>query len=182
MSRIGETGDTRKSRTFFYPKPKLLVTWLPSEGHQFRLRIEQKVGQLDFGDFAASSEIALGTVAGGNADLKPLTLTVFELIYERRFWNKGVLELSARHRALYDVIDTIPLIGGFDATGNIGNGTSDIANVSLTLPFDKIGVKDALLKLSGTWNWSRVTDPLTGERRRVAQEVRSIATSASATI
>ena len=171
VSRISVTGDTGKARSFVYPKPRVLVTWLPSEGNQFRLRLEKKVGQLDFDDFAASSEIALGNVVGGNADLRPQRSSVIELIYERRFWKKGVLELTAKHRNLADVVDSIPLAGGFNAVGNIGNGTSDLLSAALTLPLDKLGVKNALLKLDGTFSWSSVTDPLTGQRRRLSQEV-----------
>ena len=166
VSRIAQSGDVRRSRGFVYPKGKLLATWLPGEGHQLQLRIEQEVGQLDFGDFAASSDIALGTVEGGNADLRPSRSSVIEAVYERRFWKKGAFSLTARHSAIADVVDLIPLAGGFDATGNIGSGVSDVIRANLTLPFDRLGVKGALLKLEGAARRSRVTDPLTGERRR----------------
>lgn len=166
LSRISQSGDTRSARSFVYPKPRLQLTWLPATGHQLRLRIEQEVGQLNFGDFAASSEVALGTVLGGNADLKPQRATVIEGVYERRFWSKGALEATYRHSAVRDVIDDIPLQGGFDAAGNIGSGTIDYANAALTLPFDRLGLKNALFKGSAGWTWARATDPLTGERRR----------------
>lgn len=166
VSRIAQSGDVRRSRGFVYPKGKLLATWLPGTGHQLRLRIEQEVGQLDFGDFAASSDIALGTVEGGNADLRPARSSVVEAVYERRFWKKGALTLTARHTAIADVVDLIPLAGGFDATGNIGTGTSDVIRANLTLPLDRLGVKNALLKVEGAARRSRVTDPLTGQRRR----------------
>lgn len=171
LSRIDETGDTSKARSFVYPKPRLQLTWSPGAGNQVRLRVEKEVGQLDFSDFAASSEISLGNVIGGNADLRPQRATVVEAVYERRFWKKGVLELTARHSALVDVVDSIPLAGGIDAVGNIGDGTSDLAQVTLTLPFDRLGLKDGLLRLNGTWSWSRVTDPLTGERRPLSQQI-----------
>lgn len=168
LSRIAETGDTRRARTFAYPKPKLQVTWLPGTGHQLRLRLEQDVAQLDFGDFAASTNLALGTVAGGNADLRPQRSDVIEAAYERRFWKKGAVSLTLRHSAVSDVVDILPLAGGIDATGNIGRGRSDLAQLSLTLPFDRLGVKNALLKLDGSAVRSRVTDPLTGMRRSFA--------------
>lgn len=170
LSRISLAGDTRSSKSFVYPKPRLQLTWLPVAGTQFRLRIEQEVGQLNFGDFAASSEITLGTVLGGNADLRPQRATVIEMAYERRFWGKGALELTYRHSAVSDVIDNIPLVGGFEAVGNIGDGTIDYVNAALTLPFDRLGLKSALFKGSLGWTWPRATDPLTGERRRFGYE------------
>ena len=133
-----------------------------------RLRLEQEVGQLDFGDFAASTEIALGTVAGGSPDLRPQRAGVVEAVYERRFGGKGVIALTARHSAVRDVVDSIPLAGGFDAVGNIGSGSVEAAQIALTLPFDRLGVKNALLQTRANWTRSRVTDPLTGARRRFA--------------
>lgn len=170
LSRISQTGDFARSRTFVFPKPKLLVTWLPKEGHQLRLRLEQEVAQLNFGDFAASSDLALGTISGGNADLRPSQSFAAEAVYERRFWKKGVFELTARHTELFDVIDAIPLTGGLTATGNIGHARSDVVRAELTLPFDKLGLKDGLLKLSSAYRESRVTDPLTGQPRRLSYQ------------
>ena len=170
VSRIAQTGDATRARGFTYVKPKLLVTWLPHEGHQLRLRIEEAVGQLDFGDFAASSDLALGTISGGNADLKPSRSLAAEAVYERRFWKKGVFELTARHTALIDVIDSVPLAGGFNATGNIGDGRSDVVRAALTLPVDRLGLKDGLLTLNAAWRTSRVTDPLTGTSRTLSYQ------------
>ena len=170
LSRIGQTGDFARSRNFVFPKPKLLVTWLPKEGHQLRLRLEQEVGQLNFGDFAASSDLALGTISGGAADLRPSHSIVAEAVYERRFWKKGVFELTTRHTELFDVVDSVPLVGGFNATGNIGHARSDVIRAALTLPFDRIGLKDGLLKLDAAYRQSSVTDPLTGVSRRLSYQ------------
>lgn len=170
VSRISQTGDAARARNFFFPKPKLLVTWLPKEGHQLRLRIEQEVGQLNFGDFAASSDLALGTISGGNADLRPSHSIAAEAVYERRFWKKGVFELTARHTELFDVIDSIPLAGGFTGTGNIGHARSYVIRGALTLPFDKLGLKDGLLKLGSVYRVSSVIDPLTGRARSLSYQ------------
>ncbi|MBC9033156.1 TonB-dependent receptor [Sphingomonas sp. JC676] len=170
VSRIGQSGDTDQSKSFVYPKPRFQLTWAPARGHQFRLRFEKTVGQLDFSDFIASTEINLGTVEGGNADLVPERTTIFEAAYEHRFWGKGVFQLTASHSAIADVIDLIPLAGGFDAVGNIGNGRLEKLETRLTLPFDRIGLKNAILSGRATFRRSRVTDPLTGEKRRLSAE------------
>ena len=39
--------------------------------NQVRFRFERELGQLDFGDFAASSELEDDNVYGGNVDLEP---------------------------------------------------------------------------------------------------------------
>lgn len=170
VSRIAADADTSRARSFFYPKPRLQLTLRPNKRDQVRLRVEQSVSQLDFNDFVAATEINLGTVRAGNGDLVPEQTLTLEGVYEHRFWGKGALELSAKHEATRHVIDYIPLDGGYDAIGNIGNGTRDTLGSTLTLPFDKLGIKNARFRGNASVVRSHVTDPLTGERRRYANE------------
>ncbi|WP_294250893.1 TonB-dependent receptor [uncultured Sphingomonas sp.] len=171
MSRIRADGDTQRSRSFFYPKPRVQLTLRPTAHDQLRLRAEQSVSQLDFTNFVAATEINLGTVRAGNGDLRPEQTLTLEAVVEHRFWGKGALELGAKHEATRHVIDYIPLEGGYDAIGNIGTGTRDTLSGTLTLPFDKLGIKDARLRGAAELVRSHVTDPLTGERRRYTNEV-----------
>ncbi len=166
VSEISQSGDSDLSKSFVYPKPRLQLTWTPWTGHQFRFRAEREVGQLDFGDFVASADIDIGQVEGGNPDLEPDKTTLFEAVYERRFWGEGVLELSAAHGEVEDVIDLIPLAGGFDGVGNIGDGSFDQYQARLTLPMDRLGVPNARLQARGSWAHTEVVDPVTGETRR----------------
>lgn len=166
VSEISQTGDSDLSKSFVYPKPRIQATWTPWTGHQFRFRVERSVGQLDFGDFVASADIDIGQVEGGNPDLAPSQETVFEAFYERRFWDKGVFDVTARHSQIQDVVDVIPLAGGFDGVGNIGDGTANFYQVRLTLPMDRLGLSNARLQARTSWSQTRVIDPVTGKERR----------------
>lgn len=166
VSEISQSGDSDLTKSFVYPKPRVQLTWTPWEGHQFRFRAEREVGQLNFGDFVASADIDIGQVEGGNPDLEPDKTTIIEAVYERRFWGEGVLELSAAHGEVEDVIDIIPLTGGFDGVGNIGDGSFDQYQVQLTLPMDRLGIPNARLQARGSWAHTEVVDPVTGETRR----------------
>ncbi len=166
VSEISQTGDSDQSKSFVFPKPRVQMTWTPWAGHQFRLRAEREVGQLDFGDFVASADIDIGQVEGGNPDLEPEKATVLEAIYERRFWTEGVLDFTLSHAEIEDVVDIIPLTGGFDGVGNIGDGTSDFFQTRLTLPTDKLGIPNGRLQMRGSWSRTSVVDPVTGEERR----------------
>ncbi|MFA4893847.1 TonB-dependent receptor plug domain-containing protein [Brevundimonas sp.] len=166
VSEISQTGDSDQSKSFVFPKPRVQMTWTPWAGHQFRLRAERELGQLDFGDFVASADIDIGQVEGGNPDLEPEKATVLEAIYERRFWTEGVLDFTLSHAEIEDVVDIIPLTGGFDGVGNIGDGTSDFFQTRLTLPTDKLGIPNGRLQMRGSWSRTSVTDPVTGEERR----------------
>lgn len=167
VSKISQSGDTDLAKSFVYPKPRLQATWTPWVGHQFRVRLEREVGQLDFGDFVASADIDVGQVEAGNPDLEPARSTIIEGVYEWRFWGKGVAEVTVRHAKIKDVVDIIPLAGGFDGVGNIGDGRSDRLQVRVTLPTDKLGLANARVQLNGDWSHTEVTDPVTGRIRRV---------------
>jgi hypothetical protein len=195
-STITSEGDVTLEKTLVFPKPRVVFTWAPNDRNQLRARVEREVGQLNFGDFVASSSFNGSGVLAGNPDLNPEQAWVGELTYERRFWKDGAIVATLRHKALTDVIDRAPIFldsdhdgvrdvndpndgvpdaadsddgpDVFDAPGNIGDGTSDEAALSLTLPLDRLGVKNGLLQGQGTWRVSAVTDPTTGEKRRIS--------------
>ncbi len=171
VSEISQSGDSDRAETFVYAKPRLQLTWTPVADNQFRLRVEREVGQLDFGDFVASADVDLNQVEGGNPDLEPSKNWVVEAVYERRFWGEGALTFTFIHRAWEDIIDVIPLTGGFEAVGNIGSGTSDSQQVQLTLPMDRLGLSNARLSARASFVQSSVTDPLTGEDRRFSGQI-----------
>ena len=77
-----------------------------------------------------------------------------------------MFEISAAHTEVEDVVDLIPLAGGFDAVGNIGDGTIDQYQVKLTLPMDRLGLANARLQARASWVSTEVIDPVTGEPRR----------------
>jgi outer membrane receptor protein involved in Fe transport len=173
VSTISETGDTRQSRSFFYPKPRAVLTWTPDKNTQLRLRYERVLGQLDFSNFVASSNLAASGVNAGNPDLKPQQLTQYEFSYERHFWEKGALVATLLHEEGKDIVDYIPVTGAsgmFDGPGNIGNGRNNQFDVELTLPLDKLGVSNGLLKVTNIWRFSAVRDPVTGDKRRVSAQ------------
>ena len=167
-STISQSGDAEQEKSFFFAKPRFLATWTPRPNNQLRLRFEREVGQLDFGDFAASADLEDENVFGGNVDLEPEQRWVSELIYERRFWGDGIVSVGLRHDEISDAIDVIPLDQGLSAVGNIGDATLDQMAVTVAVPTDKLGVSGGMLRLRNTWNHTEVTDPTTGETRPIS--------------
>jgi outer membrane receptor protein involved in Fe transport len=169
-STISSEGDVTLEKTLQYLKPRLAVTWGPAPPTQVRLRLEREVDQLNFSDFVASGGLnSGGGVTAGNPDLNPGQAWVGEVAVEQRFWKSGSVALTYRHSELSDVVDRGPVTNGtstFDRPENIGDGTKDVIALDLTLPFDRLGAKGALLKGNVTRRWSKVTDPTTGETRR----------------
>lgn len=190
-SQITSDGDVVLEKTLQFAKPRLVATWSPTEANQIRVRVEREVGQLNFNDFIASSQITSGgAVTTGNPDLNPQQAWVAEIAYERRFWDSGSITLTLRHTELTDAIDrapevvasTCPLLPGgqpdlaspsctrFDRPDNIGDGTRDQAQLDYTLPLDRLGVKGGLLRGFVIWRDSEVTDPTTFDPRRITGE------------
>ncbi|MFZ5671233.1 MAG: TonB-dependent receptor plug domain-containing protein [Pseudomonadota bacterium] len=190
-SRISSEKDVVLEKSLVFAKPRLVATWSPDAADQVRVRLEKEVGQLNFGDFVASSQINTGGgVAAGNPDLNPQQSLVAEIAYERRFWGRGSVTLTLRHFEFTDVIDrtpevvasTCPLLPGgepdlgspactrFDRPGNIGEGERDAALVSFALPLDRLGVPGGLLRGSGAIRKSQVVDPTAFDTRRISGE------------
>lgn len=167
-STISQSGDANQEKSFFFAKPRILATWTPAPNNQLRLRLERTVGQLDFSDFAASTELANENVLGGNVNLHPETRWVVEATYEKRFWGEGIVSIGLRHDEISDAIDVIPLEGGYAAIGNIGDGTLDQLVLHVTVPTDRLGVSGGKFSFKNTWNHTEVTDPTTGEIRPIS--------------
>ncbi|MBW8302443.1 MAG: TonB-dependent receptor, partial [Brevundimonas sp.] len=167
-STISQSGDADQEKSFFFAKPRFLATWTPMADNQVRVRFEREVGQLDFGDFAASAELEDENVFGGNVDLEPEQRWISELIYERRFWGDGIVSVGLRHDEITDAIDVIPLDMGLSAVGNIGDGTLDQLALTVAIPTDKLGVSGGLFRFRNTWNHTEVTDPTTGDIRPIS--------------
>jgi hypothetical protein len=181
-SKISSTGDVVSSLDFVFPKPRAVATWAPDAANQLQLRVEREVSQLDFADFAASGTLGLG-VHAGNPQLTPPQDWVIEATYDRRFWGGGDVTLAARRYWLTDAIDRAPFCADasgqvvsppcnpaneFDAPANIGSGAREELSAALTLPTDKLGLKNGQLIARATWRRSRVIDPSTRRPRELS--------------
>ncbi len=171
-SEITESGDQSKARSFFYPKPRALLTWDPYKNTELRLRVERKLGQLNFTNFVSAVDLKTGgQVNGGNPDLRPDDHWQVEAAFEQRFWGKGSVVVTALHEEIADVFDYVPILGStppIDGPGNIGNGTSDQIDVEGNVPLDKLGMTGGLFKSTTIWRTSSVNDPVTHQDRRIS--------------
>ncbi len=171
FSKISESSDIEQERKFFYPKPRAVLTWSPDKDTQVRLRFERVLGQLDFNNFIASSNLSASGVTVGNPNLMPDQHTQYEISVERHFWEKGAIVATFMHERISDVEDLVPVMGPsgvFDAPGNIGTGTNNQFDIELTLPLDRLGLPNGLIKATNIWRASSVPDPVTGKDRVIS--------------
>jgi outer membrane receptor protein involved in Fe transport len=168
FSEISSTGDTVLTRDFFYPKPRVLLSWSPDDLTQVRLRGEKVLGQLNFSDFVASSNLSGYGVAGGNANLRPDQRWQLEAALERHFMDRGALVLTYLHEEITDLQDFVPIGGGLDAPGNIAHATSEKLSITGLVPLDFLGLEKAQFKPNLYWATGDLIDPVTGEHRRIS--------------
>jgi len=171
-STIIESGSENLTRSFFFLKPRAVLTWSEDQDTQVRLRFEEVVGQLDFNNFIASANLSSTGVTAGNKNLRPDQHKQFEISFERHFWEKGAFVLTLMHEDIKHVVDYVPITDShgnvFDAPGNIGNGQNNQINVTATLPLDRFFVPNGLLKITGQFNLTSVRDPVTGANRVIS--------------
>lgn len=172
-SSILQTGDSPLERDFIYAKPRLAISWDVTNADQLRLGVSRDVGQLDFEDFVASASLSTGVVAVGNAELEPDKTWRFVAAWERQFWDEASVTLTWTYDVITDVVDRVLIItpdDAFDAPGNIGAGRRNTLELDLNAPLDKLGVKGGRLRTALMWRTSQVTDPATGQSRRISEE------------
>ena len=171
-SRIRQTGETGREQDFTFLKPALSVVHAPTPERRSRLRLERTVAQLDFGDFVSAADFDDDEVDFGNPTLGPQQTWIAELEHERRFGEIAVATLTAYHHWIEDLQDRLPIGGGLDVTGNIGDGQRWGLRLQTTLPLDPIGVPAARVDMTARWEDSSVTDPVTGLDRPLSWQRR----------
>lgn len=171
-SAIRSTGDASQDDDFLFWKPRLRLSW---DNRQTRIQatLEREAAQLDFEDFVASVELDRNDVVAGAPSLTPPTTWSFSALFEQRFWDGGAFILTFRRERIDDVIDRVVVESDgelFDAVGNIGRGRRTSLRAELTAPLDRIGLSGMEIRADLTFLKSRVTDPITGEKRSISED------------
>jgi hypothetical protein len=171
-SNLGFSGDAQQSVSLTYVKPRVQLTRQLGP-HQLQLRAFRDVSQLDFTDFVSAASLSDDVIDGGNPDLRPQTAWVAELGADFRMPAEAALRARLFHQWLDDVVDLIPQgppTARIDAPGNIGRGSLDGVEASLQVPLGRV-LPGGKFNLAGTWQDSRVIDPVTRQERGISDFV-----------
>ncbi len=167
-STISVSGETNQSQSFNFIKPALALTWRSSEQLSWQLGARHRVGQLDFGDFAASASLNDGTSAAGNPDLGPDQATRYFLSMDFRRPDGLALNLEAFYEARKDVLEEVLLPSGAPGLANAGDASYRGIKSQLTLPLEK-ALKGARLTVDAQWLKSEFDDPLIAATRSLSR-------------
>lgn len=164
--------DHEGRRNFDFVKPRVQLRRTNLAGGLGRLTLERTVGQLDFDDFASSASLSSGTISAGNPTLEPERAWRVEFAWERSFDGDASVSLLARHEAISQLVDRVPVYDGewFDATGNLPKGERQELEAAFSWPLDGLGLREATLQASVLRRFSRTVDPASGELREISED------------
>mgnify|MGYP000341631614 CR=1 FL=1 len=167
-SQLRVDGDNRGEQSLFFLKPAVTFVYDTSQQTQYRLELRRSVGQLDFSDFAASSDLVNDREFSGNPRLRPDSSYRAAVSLDHRFSEKGVFSIELYHDWRQDVLEQIVLPSGDSALGNAGDAKARGLNASLNLPLDT-WIPDSQLSLDADYIDTDFQDPVTGEDRQLTQ-------------
>lgn len=164
VSNIKVSGDAEQEQTFRFIKPRISATYKFNPDNQLAFELERRVGQLDFRDFAASSQASDDRTTSGNPDLQPDTTIEITATYDWSFSERGSLKIRVFHQWRDDILEQILLPSGGQGIGNAGDARFWGIQTDLNLPLDAF-LANGLLEISHTYNNSSFQDPIIdGER------------------
>jgi hypothetical protein len=177
ISADGSAGAAHQALS--YIKPRTIITWSPTSTDQLGLRVERTVNQLSFGSFASQASFSTGVFGIGNPEIRPQTIWLAELRYEKRFAQRGsVLVILSRSRGddlTGSVSIFVPDPGGgpphiYDVSRNDGPAFTNSLVIATSLPLERFGLKGWTLTSRNNWTLSQISDPVTGIIRRLSGE------------
>lgn len=166
ISRISTEGAADQAQTFKFLKPSIGITYTVTPKLQLGLAAERSVGQLDFGDFAASADAADDRVLAGNPDLRPDRTDRLQATLDYQYGERGALSLEIFHEWNDDVLERIILPSGGQGRANVGSAVIYGVEANASIPTDRL-FKGGLFEIELLAQESSFDDPLTGSSRRV---------------
>ena len=103
---------------------------------------------------------------GGNAELQPQRAWELLATLEHPVLGDGLLKLEGGYQKIQLVQDRVPTPQGFDAPGNLGDGTEFIARARLDVPTAKLGIKGGRFSAYVSYISTTVEDPYTHRNRQ----------------
>ena len=164
-SELTVTGDASANRTLRFIKPRATLDWRFGKGWHAQASLKRTVAQLQFEDFISVAELTNERVNGGNAELLPQRAWEASAFVERPILGDGLVRLEAGYQRISLVQDRVPTPEGFDAPGNLGDGTLYLLRGRLDAPLAKFGIKGGRATFYASYVRTRVEDPYTGEGR-----------------
>jgi hypothetical protein len=166
ISRLKVTGDASAIQTFKFLKPSLTATYNIRDNLQFQAQGVRQIGQLDFGDFAASNDASDDRVLAGNPELSPDKTWRTSATLDWRYSGRGSLVATYFHEWRDDILEQVILPSGGSGTGNAGSAEFSGIDIDAILPLDLL-LPGGQIEVNYRRKWTSFFDPIIGEERDI---------------
>ncbi len=170
-SQLRQVGAGGLTRTFWRPKGIASAAWKPTPRLDVNVKLQRRVGQLNFFDFLATVNLADERENAGNPDLVPQQSWDLDVETTRNLGAYGTTTLRLYGRLIDDIVDIIPIGATGESPGNIDRATIFGFEWKSTINFDPMGWRGAKFDARVQAQRSRVRDPLTGEPRPISNSL-----------
>jgi hypothetical protein len=170
-SKLSQIGPGGLSRTFRRPKGQFSAAWKPSKRLDLNLKVQRRVGQLNFFDFLATVNLNDDRENAGNPDLVPQQSWELDFEGVRNLGRYGTTTLRLYGRLFEDVVDVIPIGATGESPGNIDSAHSYGFEWKGTFHLDPMGWRGAKVDARVQAQQTLVKDLLTGEPRRISNSL-----------
>ena len=162
-------GDSLADRKLKFWKPSITVDWKPGGGWRTQFSIKRTIAQLNFYDFVTAAELSTDRINAGNKNLQPQRAWEFRATAEHPLLGEGLIKLDLGYDLISKLQDRVLILDEdsgnlFDAPGNLGTGRHAFAELTVDAPLSRVW-KGLRLRLNGTLRRTRVTDPISGQKR-----------------
>ncbi len=171
-SKLGQVGGLQRS--FVRPKGLFSLAWKPSPVLDLTMKLQRRVGQLNFGDFLATVNLRDDRENAANPDLVPQQSWELDLEAIRNLGAYGNTTLRLYGQRIDDIVDTIPIGEAGESPGNLDQATVYGFEWKGTFTLDPIGWKGVKVDTRVQMQETEVRDPLTGEKRPISNRLQEL--------
>lgn len=165
-SQLRQDGSAGQTRSFWRPKGAASLAWNPASQWEMNLKLQRKVGQLNFFDFLASVDVINNNANGSNPELVPPQSWVLQLETIRNLGSHGKIRLNMEAEDVSDLVTQLPISATAEAPGNLAKARRFQLTLDTSLLLDDIGIPGGKLDTFLTWRSTRMRDPLFGTYRQ----------------
>ena len=173
-SQLRQVGAGGLEREFFRPKGQANAVWQASPDDRLTLRLQRRVGQLNFGDFLASANLNSGTSYSGNPNLVPPQSWELEGEWVRDAGPWGTSTLRLYGSVIEDIVDIVPIGATGESIGNLDEATRYGVEWRATTNLDPVGWRGVRVNTRIMLQRSKVEDPLTLEDREISGSLKRL--------
>jgi len=174
-SKLEQVGAGGLVRSFRRPKGLVSLAWKATPTLDLNMKLQRRVGQLNFYDFLASVDLNDNQTNSGNPELVPPQTSELDVEATKDLGRWGNTSVRLYAQRIDDIVDTVPIGDTGESPGNIDRARVNGMEWKGTFNLDPLGWSGAKVTTQWQHQSSSVRDPLTGEQRPISNNLKDAA-------